>query len=255
MNKITQSVVSHVVTDNQSRRKKEKQTNLQFRIAVTAKYSAQVEWLQNEAQLQKCRSWFAPASVVGDTVLLHFTWDRVYLSYQKDSVQMELDCAYDGIQAVVEMKEGILLHLSKKRFLFLPVTQSPEDNKMLMDILILLAQKCRNTVKNARLQGKGITAKMRIALIVRKYKLLHPSRLALLAPVLLSFVLLLAFALPLLTDSVADKSESIRFVILFGIYVAAVIIYLFVCVFTRKFGSDPSSWKFDYLSYRRRKRK
>ena len=238
----------------QLRRTKEKQVNLPLRIVVTPQYRAQIELLQNEPQLQSCRNWFAPDSVVGDVVLLHFTCDRVYLSYQKDSVQMELDCAYDGIQAVVEMKEGVLLRLSKKRFLFLPVTQSREENRMLMDILILLAQKCRNTVKNARLQGKGITAKMRIALIVRKYKLLHPSRVVLLIPMLISFGLLLAFALPLLTDSVADKSESIRLIVLFGIYVAAIVIYFSVCVFSRRYGTDPASHKFDFSLYRGRKR-
>ncbi len=255
MKQATQAAVGQVLLSDRQRRKKEKQTNLQFRITVTAQYIAQVESLQNEAQLQKCRSWFVPASVVGDAVFLRFTCDRVYLSYQQDSAQMELDCAYDGIHAVVEMKEGILLRLSKKRFLFLPVTQSSEDNKILMNILILLSQKCRNTVRNDRLTGVGITVKMRMALLVRKYKLLHPSRLALIFPVLFSFVLLLIFALPWLTDSPVGKTESVKMTVLFLIFVAAVVIYLSVCVFSRKRGTDPSSWKFDYLSYRRRKRK
>ena len=254
MKQATQAAVGQVLLSDRQRRKKEKQTNLQFRITVTAQYIAQVESLQNEAQLQKCRSWFVPASVGGDAVFLRFTCDRVYLFYQKDSAQMELDCAYDGIHAVVEMKEGILLRLSKKRFLFLPVTQSSEDNKILMNILILLSQKCRNTVRNDRLTGVGITAKMRIALIVRKYKLLHPSRVVLLIPVLISFGLLLAFSLPLLTDSVADKSESIRLIVLFGIYIAAIVIYFSVCVFSRRYGTDPASHKFDFSLYRGRKR-
>ncbi len=120
-------------------------------IQVTESYQNAIQEFKKREDVRKCRCWIhilAPVDDMAD-VILDESGITVRCRGEKGIVTEH--CGYDSVQAVTELRNGIMLRLSKTRLLFLPVQADARHNEQLMQALLWLEQSCRYVFKQQSL--------------------------------------------------------------------------------------------------------
>lgn len=115
---------------------------IQLTIALTEEYQQSVNKAKEQNDLSKCRSWIELLNASGNNVQVELNNNCLILRCNTPKGQVEESCTYAGVLSVTEMRNGILLRLSHKRLLFLPVSENGEENLRLMDAVVMLTEHC-----------------------------------------------------------------------------------------------------------------
>lgn len=131
-------------------------------IRLTEEYRERINEARESEELRKCRSWADLLESADEKIEVELNDICIILKCNTRNGLRQDSCTYDGVLAVTEMKDGILLRLSHKRLLWLPVSEDAQDNKVLMDAVKLLGKCCKYYFRDARikLSGVGIVKKM-----------------------------------------------------------------------------------------------
>lgn len=132
-------------------------------IQLTEEYRERLDQARLSEDLRKCRPWNDLLSSSTDRIEVEINHDGVILRCNTPKGVMEDSCAYDGVLAVTEMRDGILLRLSHKRLLWLPVSEEPQENELLMNAMVLLCRYCKYLFRTSRLNLKGVDVKQRLS--------------------------------------------------------------------------------------------
>ena len=127
-------------------------------VQVTTQYLEHVNIVREEADLRKCRCWLALQRITQGVAQIEVNQKGIVLRGENG---IEDFCAYDAVFGVTEMRNGILLRLSHKRILWLPVTEDREENAKLMQAMCHLCECCKCVLQEGhlRLPGVGLMAK------------------------------------------------------------------------------------------------
>ncbi len=120
-------------------------------IRVTENYQNTIQEFKKREDVRKCRCWFdilAPVDGMAD-VILDESGITVCCRGQKGIVTEH--CGYDSVRSVTELRNGIMLRLSKTRLLLLPVQADARHNEQLMQAFLRLGQNCRYMFKRQNL--------------------------------------------------------------------------------------------------------
>lgn len=131
--------------------------NIHLTICLTPEYRQRIEKIREDPVLRKCRSWTDLVQTSDGKAQIELTRDRIILKYRGSRGEAQESCTYDGVLALTERRDGILLRLSHKRLLFLPVTKDPGDNERLMRAMLHLCEHCRYIFREGRLRLPGVS--------------------------------------------------------------------------------------------------
>lgn len=132
-------------------------------IRLTEEYRERINKARASEDLRKCRSWIDLLDPAVERAEVEINGDCVSLRCNTQKGAVQDSCTYDGVLAVIEMKDGVLLRLSHKRLLWLPVSEDVRENELLMNAMMLLCNHCRSVFRTARLKLKGIGVTKKIA--------------------------------------------------------------------------------------------
>ena len=146
-------------------------------IRLTAEYREQVSEAQEIEALRKCRSWVDLLEPTDKNIAVELNGTCIILRCNTRNGLRQESCTYGGVLAVTEMKDGILLRLSHKRLLWLPVSDEPQENERLMDAVILLCTYCKYHFRIAKLRLKKVGIAKRILFCVKTRRGLYTGSL------------------------------------------------------------------------------
>ena len=132
-------------------------------IPLTEEYRERIEQARSSEELRKCRPWNDLLNSSNDRAEVEINQDGVILRCNTPKGVVEDNCSYDGVLAVIEMRDGVLLRLSHKRLLWLPVSEEPRKNELLLDAMMLLCRCCKYWFRTSRLKLKGVGVRQRLA--------------------------------------------------------------------------------------------
>ena len=132
-------------------------------ILLTEEYRERIGQARSSEDLRKCRPWNDLLNASTDRAEVEINQDGVILRCNTPKGVMEDSCTFDGVLAVTEMRDGILLRLSHKRLLWLPVSEETQENELLMNAMMLLCRYCKCLFRESRLKLKGVGIKRRLA--------------------------------------------------------------------------------------------
>jgi hypothetical protein len=139
-------------------------------VLLTTEYAACIERIRAEEDLRKCRSWPELAGITGSAEIV-LQSGGILLSGRADGKSVQVHCGYDSVISVTERCDGVLLRLSHKRLLFLPVSGNPQENEALMNGMYLLGDRCQCAFfRNGQLRLRGVSAAERFRFHTRKRK-------------------------------------------------------------------------------------
>ena len=139
-------------------------------VLLTKEYTASVVRVRATEDLRKCRSWPELAGITGSADII-LQDDGILLSGVADGKPVQIHCGYDSVISVTERCDGVLLRLSHKRLLFLPVSGNPQENEALMNGMYLLSDCCQCAFfRNGQLRLRGVSAGKRLQFYMRKRK-------------------------------------------------------------------------------------
>ncbi len=138
-------------------------------IRITEEYRQQFGKARDSEDLRKCRLW---TDVLGasEQAEVEIKDDCIVLRCNTSKGVVQDSCTYDGVLAVTEMREGILLRISHKRLLWLPVSGDGQENRLLVDAVMQLSTHCKYLFRTGHLRLKGIGFAKRIAFRFRPRK-------------------------------------------------------------------------------------
>lgn len=131
-------------------------------IQLTEEYRERVNKAKAAEDLRKCRSWIDLLGANDDVAEVEINRNCIILKCNTHKGTAQESCTYDSVLALTEMKDGILLRLSHKRILFLPITDHPQDNERVMNAMMLMSEQCRYVFRTARLRLPGVSFKSRL---------------------------------------------------------------------------------------------
>ena len=131
-------------------------------IPLTEEYRKRIDEVRLSEELRKCRSWADLLAASAERAEVEINRNGVILRCNTPKGVVEDNCSYDGVLAVIEMRDGVLLRLSHKRLLWLPVSEEPRKNELLMNAMMLLCGQCKCLFRTSRLKLKGVDIKKRI---------------------------------------------------------------------------------------------
>ena len=133
---------------------------LVLKLQVTTEYLEHVNIVKEKADLRKCRCWMALQGITQGVAQIEVNQKGIVLRGESGSEDF---CTYDAVLCVTEMRNGILLRLSHKRLLWLPVTEDRDENAKLMQATNRLCECCKCVLREGhlRLPGVGLPAKVR----------------------------------------------------------------------------------------------
>lgn len=125
-------------------------------IQLTEEYHKCVEEVRTAENLRKCRCWIDLLGAIGPAAEVEINRNGVVLRCNNHKGLAQESCTYDGVLALTETKDGVLLRLSHKRLLFLPITDDAENNELVMNAMMLLSEQCKYVFRTARLRLPGV---------------------------------------------------------------------------------------------------
>ena len=125
-------------------------------IQLSPSYKERVSKAKENEDLHKCRSWLDLMNPIDQKAEVELNDYCIIVRCKTSKGSVQDSCTYDGVLAVTEMQDGILLRLSHKRLLWLPVLDDAQDNERLMDAMLLLCTYCKYHFKGARLRLKRV---------------------------------------------------------------------------------------------------
>lgn len=131
-------------------------------ISLTEEYRKRIDEVRLSEDLRKCRAWTDLLAPAAESAEVELNGNYVLLKCNTLKGAVQDSCTYDGVLAVTEMKDGILLRLSHKRLLWLPVSEDGSENELLMNAMMLLCEHCKCLFRASRLKLKGVDIKQRI---------------------------------------------------------------------------------------------
>lgn len=135
---------------------------LQITIQVTDLYDKQFDMARSSADYRKCHSWINRDATLDGHATIVLTASSICLNYNTRKGAVEESCTYDSVISVTETRQGILVRLSHKRLLLLPVTKNAKDNESLVEIMELLGRHCRYFFKIGSMPLTGVRIKKRL---------------------------------------------------------------------------------------------
>lgn len=132
-------------------------------IPLNEEYRERIDQARSSEDLRKCRPWNDLLNSSTDRAEVEINQDGIILRCNTPKGIVEENCTYDGVLAVIEMCDGVLLRLSHKRLLWMPVSEETRENELLMDAMMLLSKHCKYLFRTSRLNLKGVGIKQRIA--------------------------------------------------------------------------------------------
>lgn len=172
-------------------------------IPLTEEYRKRLDEVRLSEDLRKCRAWTDLLAPAAESAEVELNGNYVLLKCNTLKGAVQDSCTYDGVLAVTEMKDGILLRLSHKRLLWLPIPENPRENELLMNAMMLLSKYCKYLFRTSRLKLKGVGIKQRIAFRFRSRQGYDTSN-SLTKRIIISFICLSLFS------AVAFVSEPFR---------------------------------------------
>ena len=136
--------------------------SVKLTISLTEEYRKRIDEVRLSEELRKCRSWTDLLAPAAESAEVELNGNYVLLKCNTLKGAVQDSCTYDGVLAVTEMKDGILLRLSHKRLLWLPVSEDGSENELLMNAMMLLCEHCKCLFRTSRLKLKGVDIKQRI---------------------------------------------------------------------------------------------
>jgi hypothetical protein len=136
-------------------------------IRLTEEYRERVNKARESEALRKCRSWVDLLEPTDENIEVELNDVCIILKCNTGKGLRQDSCTYDGVLAVTEMQDGILLRLSHKRLLWLPTSRDAQNNNALMDAMMLLGIHCKYHFRTARLKLKGVGIVRKIAFHTR----------------------------------------------------------------------------------------
>ena len=126
-------------------------------IRIDNDYLTRLNKARYDADFKKCRSWLDPQMLADPSVQVEVTPSCITLQYRSQKGPTEESATYDSVLSLTEMRNGVLLRLSHKRLLFLPVTDNADANEALMHTVMLLCEYCPYSFRDCRLRLPGVS--------------------------------------------------------------------------------------------------
>ena len=126
-------------------------------IRIDDDYLTRLNKARYDAEIIKCRSWVDPQKLADPSVQVDVTPSCITLRYRSQKGPTEESAAYDSVLSLTEMRNGVLLRLSHKRLLFLPVMDNADANEALMHAVTLLCEYCPYSFRDCRLRLPGVS--------------------------------------------------------------------------------------------------
>ena len=123
---------------------------------LTEEYRQQINEIRDREDLHKCRSVFDLLGAAEEKGEVEINRNCIIIRCNTRKGEAVDSCSYDGVLAVTEMRDGILLRLSHKRLLWLPVSHDGQENKRLMEVMQWLSVHCKYHFRTARLRLRGV---------------------------------------------------------------------------------------------------
>lgn len=136
-------------------------------IHATEEYRERIDKARASEDLRKCRSWIDLMDPLDEAAEVEIDRNCIILSCNTRKGLVRESCTYDGVLAVTEMKDGVLLRLSHKRLLWLPCSRDAQENELLMNAMLLLGERCKYHFRTARLKLKGVSLPKKAAFFFR----------------------------------------------------------------------------------------
>ena len=195
--------------------------SLQITIQLTDLYVKQFDMARSAADYRKCRSWITKDAVIDGKATVVLNESNICLKYNSRKGTVEEKSTYDSVLSVTETRQGILIRLSHKRLLLLPVSNAAKDNEKLVDAMETLGKYCRYFFKIGSMPLTGVRIMKRLDFRFRPNQGPFMLRFSLKVP----FILLLCLVTFIATIFVSepyrqqriDKTEAIYY---FGEYVS-----------------------------------
>jgi hypothetical protein len=130
---------------------------------VGEEYRRQINEIREREDLRKCRSVFDLLGAADEKGEVEINRNCIIVRCNTRKGEAVDSCTYDGVLAVTEMRGGILLRLSHKRLLWLPVSGDGQENERLMEAMQWLSVHCKYHFRTARLKLRGVDLGKRIA--------------------------------------------------------------------------------------------
>ena len=134
---------------------------------LTEEYRQQINEFRDREDLRKCRSVFDLLGAAEEKGEVEINRNCIIIRCNTRKGEAVDSCTYDGVLAVTEMRDGILLRLSHKRLLWLPVSHDVQENERLMEAMQWLSVHCKYHFRTARLRLRGVGLGKRIAFCFR----------------------------------------------------------------------------------------
>lgn len=189
--------------------------NIHLTIWLTPGYRQCIEEIRDDPVLRKCRSWTDLVKITDGKAEVELTRDCIILKYHSPKGEARESCTYGGVLAVTERRDGILLRLSHKRLLFLPVSDDVRENERLIGAMVHLGGHCQYLFREGRMRlpGVGLGQKLRYHTRPRQgYDMRNPGvRGAIIVLICLTLFIATMFVKMPLEGRKIDVEEAVEF--------------------------------------------
>lgn len=139
----------------------------QFTLRLSDTYFSQLKALKLSQPYKIGRCWFDPKAVTDKKLDVNINSEGIRIAYRTKKHSVTDACTFMDVSTLIETKQGILIRVEQKGFLFLPVSENGADNENLMEILRFLSDKCKYIHKYANLSLPGVPFRKKFLFRVR----------------------------------------------------------------------------------------
>ena len=163
-----------------------------LQIPLSEEYDALFAQAREQAGLRKCRCWFDRTAAIGE-IRVEITGRDIAIRYETKKGPVEELCQYSAVTALTELRQGIVLRLSKGRMLFLPAGGDRDYMSNLIRATMLMESSCAYRFRDGAMTLPGVGLRDRIRFRLRPNRGFVLSGLGL--SVKLSIIAMMCFAL------------------------------------------------------------
>lgn len=194
-------------------KRSEKMDVIKLTIRSTEEYRERSNKARESEDLRKCRSWIDLLKPTDENVEVEIDLIGITLRCNTRNGSVQDSCTYDSVLAVTEMRDGVLLRLSHKRLLWLPVSEDAQENGSLMEAMLILCEHCRSVFRTGHLKLKGIGLVKKIAFRVRPRQGYNTAdgfvKGVLIALICVSFFIATVFVSQLFQNRKIDEQDAV----------------------------------------------
>lgn len=196
-------------------------TDIKLRFIVDENYAERVKQFSEHSEFSSFRYEFDVTNAKSKAVTVTFRKNRFFLNCDLKTGTLEREREYNHILNCLEFSDGILLLLTKSRFLFIPLMNDTEYCKNLYEILCLLGKESEREFRMIEpLQSCGIYTPAKVKWRCRQFwgkNMFHLNFFNILI-IIVSLFLGTMFFIDTFNYRTVEKSEAISVDFTFEVY-------------------------------------